>query len=297
MAQLAVVAHVLAEQDPIAVAAVEKLQQEVDHARLAVLLGGLERHAQEVELDRGSALDQPQVVVESWVAVCVADHDPTRVDAFLLENGQLERPYAGLRRVGRDREPRAPRCPGNGAEDALLGGRHPRLVGPDLAQDADPDPGLADPGRRFADQLLGELVRRAPVDPRLGRVVGVAIPAAAQDQVEPRCRGQSCQPARIPAHAVERQVAQGRTAGLAEEAELVEDHRLVAGELPVVVAPGDLPQGDLRVLVGKDEAQRRRVDGAEDGHHVRHDGIVPGRIGTGAPRRATLALVQQETDR
>ena len=50
--ELAVVAHVLAQQDPVAVAAMEQLEQQVDDPALPVALGGRERHAEEVELDR-----------------------------------------------------------------------------------------------------------------------------------------------------------------------------------------------------------------------------------------------------
>ena len=104
--ELAVVAHVLAQQDPLTVAAMEQLQQELDDPALAMALGRGERHAEEVELDRRPTPDQRQVVVEDRVAVGVPDHHPPGVDPLFLEHRQLRGADVGHDGVGRDREAR-----------------------------------------------------------------------------------------------------------------------------------------------------------------------------------------------
>ena len=125
---------------------------------------------------------------------------------------------------------------------------------------------------RLADQLVGQVVGRAAVDAGLGRVVGRAIPAAAHDDVEVTGRRESGQPRRVPPDAGERQVDQPAPAGLPEARELGEDHRLVAGQLPVIPAALDVPQGDLGVLVRQRETERIRLDGTEDRLDVGHGG-------------------------
>ena len=155
VAQLAVVAHVLAEQDPVAVAAVEELEQQVDDPALAVPLLRRERHPEEVELDRGAARDEPEVVVEVGIAVRVPDHDPPGVDALVLEDRELGRPDVGHDGMGRDREAGPPRRPRRRPVDPLLGRRDPRLVRPDLPDDPGPDPGVADAVTDLADELGG----------------------------------------------------------------------------------------------------------------------------------------------
>ena len=137
--------------------------------------------------------------------------------------------------------------------------RHPGLVRADLADDPGPDPAVADPLGGLRDELVGQVVHRSPVDRGLGRVVGAAIPAAAHDDVELARLGR-CRRAR-PGRARPR-AASGRPGCDPPDArirrQLLEDHRLVARELPVVPAVGDVPERDLRVLVREREAERPR---------------------------------------
>jgi hypothetical protein len=64
VAELLVVADVLAEEDPVRVAAGQELEQQVDDARLAVALLGREGHAEEVEFDARAPSNDLEVVVE-----------------------------------------------------------------------------------------------------------------------------------------------------------------------------------------------------------------------------------------
>ena len=134
------------------------------------------------------------------------------------------------------------------------------------------------PTVRLGDQLLGQGVDGSPVDHRLRRVVGAPVPAAAHHEVEPAPLGQALEPGGVAPDAGHREVDEGRPAGVLVVRELVEDHRLVARELPVVPAVRDVPERDLRVLVGQREPDRRRLDGPEDGHDVRHAEIVAARV-------------------
>ena len=152
----------------------------------------------------------------------------------------------------------------------LLGRRDPRLVRPDLADDPGPDPAVPHPALDLGDQLVGEVVCRPAIDEGLRRVVGRAVPAAAHHEVEPARLGQAAQPGRVATDARQGQVHEAPPAGRAEPRELVEDHRLVAGQLPVVPARLDVPQRDLRVLVRQGEPEVGRVDRAEDGLDVGH---------------------------
>ena len=67
-----------------------------------------------------------------------------------------------------------------------------------------------------------------------------------------------------------RQVDEPAPAGLPVPRELVEDDRLVAGQLPVIPATLDVPQRDLGVLVRQGEPERVGLDRAEDGLDVGH---------------------------
>ncbi len=78
-------------------------------------------HPDEVELEVRAALDDREVVVEDRVRVGVADDDPSRVDALLLEDPQLGEADVGQDGVGRDREPGPPRRTGGRPMDPFLG--------------------------------------------------------------------------------------------------------------------------------------------------------------------------------
>ena len=211
-------------------------------------------------------------MIEDRVGIGVADDDPRRIGTLFLEDAELGEADVGQDGVGRDGQPGRARRPGGRSVDTLLGRRDPRLVGPDLADDPRPHAGLPHSLGRLADQLVGQVVGRAAVDARLGRVVGGAIPAAAHDDVEVTGRRESDQPRRVPPDAGERQVDQPAPARLPEARELGEDHRLVAGQLPVIPAALDVPQGDLGVLVRQRETERIRLDGTEDRLDVGHGG-------------------------
>ena len=94
----------------------------------------------------------------------MADDDPRRVGALVLEDPQLVEPDRRQDGVGRDREARPPGGARGGPVDALLARRDPRLVRADLADDPGPDAGVPHPVGRLADQLVGEVVDGAPVD-------------------------------------------------------------------------------------------------------------------------------------
>ena len=150
------------------------------------------------------------------MGVGVADDDPRRVGALRLEDPQLVQADRRQDGVGRDREAGPAGRPGGGAMDALLAGREPRLVGADLADDAGPDAGVPDSVGRLADELVGEVVDGPAVDRGLGRVVGVAVPAAAHDEVEAGRRREPDEPRRVAPDAGQRQVDQARAARLPE---------------------------------------------------------------------------------
>ena len=162
--------------------------------------------------------------------------------------------------------------------DPLLAGGEPRFVGPELANDPGPDAAVPNPNRRLANDLVGEIGDRAAVDQGFGRVVRVAVPAAAHDEVKSGCTREAGEPLRVAPDARQRQVDdRGATRGR-EFCELLDDHALVPSKLPVVPAIGDMPEGNCGVLVGKSPAQLPRIDPAENGldagrrgRGVRHD--------------------------
>ena len=140
-------ADVLGEQHPVGEAAREQLEEQPDDPLLALALHRREAMPEEVELEVRAAAADLEVVVERGVRVGVADDDPGRVDALLLEDpqlGQADRRQDGVRR---DRQPGPPGGPRGGAVDPLLGRRQPRLVGPDLADDPGPDAASRRPRR------------------------------------------------------------------------------------------------------------------------------------------------------
>src|SRR5215203_621308 len=100
--ELGVVSDVLAEQDPIGVAATEEVAQKLDDAVFAESLDRRERHPEEVELDARTAFDDAEVVVEDRVRVGMADDDARRIDALLLEDAEQRQPDRREDRVGRD---------------------------------------------------------------------------------------------------------------------------------------------------------------------------------------------------
>ena len=172
--------------------------------------------------------------------------------------------------MGRDREPGPPGRPRHGPMHPLLPRRHPRLVRADLADDPRSHAALPHPVGRLADQLVGEDVDRPAIDERLGRVVRLAIPAAAHHDVETTRSRQADQPLRVATDPDGRHVHEPGAAGGSIRRELLEDQRLVAGQLPVIPAVGDVPERDLGVLVGQGEPERLGLDRAEDGLDVRH---------------------------
>ena len=147
----------------------------------------------------------------------------------------------------------------------------------------------------LANQLVGQVVHRAPIDARFGRVVGRPVPAATHDEVQAAGLAEALQPGRVTPDAGQRQVDKGATAGRPEPCQLVEDDRLVARQLPVVPAVRDVPQRDLGVLVRQGEPEVVRRDRAENGLDVGHGprcyavGTGSGVIG-GAPDRGEQQL-------
>ena len=126
------------------------------------------------------------------------------------------------------------------------------------------------PVARLGDELVGEVIDRPPVDEGLRRVVRAAIPAAAHDDVEPARPGDARQPGRIAPDPGQGQVHEPAAAGGPVRRQLLEDQGLVARELPVVPAIGDLPQRDLGVLVRQREPELGGIDRTEDRLDVGH---------------------------
>ena len=197
--------------------------------------------------------------------------------------------------MGRDRQAGPAGGPGGGAMDPLLPRRDPRLVGPDLADDPRPDTAVPHPLGRLADDLVGQLVDRAPIDQRLGRVVRVAVPARAHHDVEPGRFGQADEPGRLASDARQRQIDERRATGLTESKELIEDHRLIPAQLPVVPAVRDVPERDRGVLVGQRPAEVGGVDRATDrlrpagDHEAASSSRSPRASGGAAARRGGAA--------
>ena len=105
---------------------------------------GVERHAEEVELDQRPAVDQRQVVVQHRIAVRVTDHHPSGIHPLLIEDGQLGGTHVDTACVEIARPVRR-RAARHRHGSPLLGRRDPRLVRPDLTQDPDPDAGVPHP--------------------------------------------------------------------------------------------------------------------------------------------------------
>jgi hypothetical protein len=142
-----------------------------------------------------------------------------------------------------------------GAKDTLFLGRHPGLVRPDLADDPGPDACPSRTLREFPDDLLRQIVCRAPVDERLRWVVGLTVPTAAHDYGEPGALGKPPQALRVATQAVARHIHQARAAQSLKAAELLGDHVLIAYELPVVPTVGHVPQLKAGVFMGEGEAE------------------------------------------
>jgi len=68
----------------------------------------------------------------------------------------------------------------------------------------------------------------------------------------------------IPVRTPVRQIDDCRAAGGSELCELIDDDGLIAPELPVVPAIGDMPESDGSVLVGQCPAQLAGIDPTEN---------------------------------
>ena len=247
---------------------------------------------QAVERKERPALGQRHVVLVDRIGVRVADDDPPRIDALLLQDVQLVEPDRGVQRVGGDRDPRPPVRPRHRAEDPLLDRGDPGEVGADLAQEARPDVGAVDPLRDVALELLRDLVGLRPPEPAL--VVRLAVPAGPEDDLEPT----RCAISRI----AERVLRRRDVVVVAPEAprRLVHQRHaaglLVEGELPVrelgivqhAVAPEHVA-GEIQedVLVNQREPRSRAATGPVT---VMTDAIAPPlpgdrRRGRGGPVR------------
>jgi len=155
----------------------------------------------------------------------------------------------------------------------LLEGRDPRLVRADLADDAGPHapiPRTGNPLLQLPHELVGEVVDRATIDQRLGRVVGAAIPAAAHHDVEPGRLREPAKPPGIASEARRGDIRERRPTEIAKPLELGPDDLEVARELPVVPAIGDVPERDGRVLVREREAESSGLDRPEHRLDVWH---------------------------
>src|SRR4051794_14569582 len=129
----------------------EQLPDFVDDPGLAVPFVRREAHPQEVELDAGASLDDREVIVERWIGAGAADAHARPGGAWRREDVEPAKAAGRPDGMGRDGRPGPARGACGGAMAALLLGRHPGLVRPDLADDPGPDPGLADAHGRLAN--------------------------------------------------------------------------------------------------------------------------------------------------
>ena len=161
--------------------------------------------------------------------------------------------------------------------DALLLRREPWLVRADLSDDSGSDARPGDAVGRVPDDLVGEVVDRPAIDQGFRGVIGLAVPARTHHDVEVGRLGQPDQPARVATDTRRREVDDRRSTHGGELQQLLGDDRLVAAELPVVPAIGDVPERDRGVLVRQREPESRGVDRTADGldMRVRHEARSP----------------------
>jgi len=134
-------ADVVGEQYLRAEAGPHEIKDVVDRPARVVRRPG----ADGVERDVTALLDQGQVVFGNRNAIDVPDDNPPRVDALLGEQPELRKPDWPPGRMRADRQTGPAVSPGCGTERPLLSGGDVPAVGADLADDAGPDPGAADP--------------------------------------------------------------------------------------------------------------------------------------------------------
>ena len=187
----------------------------------------------------------------------MTDDHAGQVRALLLEERELGEPHVATGRRGSRWRARSAATPGPTARwtRSSAGETHglsvpisPKIPG---RTPVSPTPTVAS-----RDQLVRQVVHGAPVDAGLRRVVGRPVPAAAHDDVQAGARrpARAATPDRDPSPAGVRSASPlppaARIAG-----QFLQDDRLVAGQLPVVPARLDVPQGDLGVLVGQGEPE------------------------------------------
>ncbi len=151
--------------------------------------------------------------------------------------------------------------------------------------------GLPHPVGRLSDELVGQVVDRSAVDPQ-------PRPGSRRSRYQPQpmtmwsplAARDARQPAGVAPDAGQRQVDQAAAAGRPVCRQLLEDQRLVAGQLPVVPAVVDVPEGDLGVLVRQREPELGGLDRTEDGLDVGHGprcyAVAPARLLGRVRRRA-----------
>ena len=112
----------------------------------------------------------------------------------------------------------------------------------------------------------------------------------------PLAPGDARQPGRVASDARQGQVHEPAAAGGPVGRQLLEDQRLVARELPVVPAIGDLPQRDLGVLVREREPELGGIDRTEDrldvGHGPRCYAVAAAGCSTRAAARRTSRMAR-----
>jgi hypothetical protein len=221
--ELTIGGDVVAEQDLVGEAALKQLDDDLDQPRLAVLANGIPGHSEEVELDVCTAVEDRKVVIEGWHRIGVADDHAGRIQRLLLKNAELLKPDLGVERVGRQREAREAGGARGGTVDALLLGAHPPMVRADLADDPGPHPRIGNSVLEFGNDLRRQVRDAAAVDPRLGRVPALAVPAGAHHDEDAAPRRQVPQPERIATKSAARDIDEAAATTASEVVQLLKD--------------------------------------------------------------------------
>ena len=205
----------------------------------------------------------------------MADCHSAQVHSLFLQDVELVQAERAARRVGRERNTGPLLRPGGGAQNSLLDGGYPVEVGADLADQPGLHVGAVDSLGHVALDLLGDLVGLGP--PQVLLIVGLAVPAAAQDYVQARPLGHLAYRDRVLHGQYLLVVLREAAAGLVHQrhaAGVLVPHQLLVGELlvveHVVAAPGVAHQVEEDVLVGQGEPEVAARNWPGHCHNVGH---------------------------
>ena len=176
--------------------------------------------------------------------------------------------------------------PAGRAQDALLDGRDPGRVCANLADDAGPHAAAVDAFGDVGDHLVGDLVGFPAVE--IGLVVRLAIPATAENDLDPGPFGDALDGQRVLGQTAIGLIDQGHAAGIFVALQL--ERRQIGVIQDVVADPGVAHEVQQQVLVDEGEAEliggTRPADG-HDGRGHRHD---PARRGESSARSSGYSM-------